>query len=103
MRKKATDALISYGIPMNQSGFLYILDAMELFSQHGAPFTNMRVVYEIIARKRKHSVTEIMENIKYSLLSLVITTAKQEHGLLISDLLIHRKPTVTIWLIYGKG
>lgn len=67
MRKKATDALISCGIPMNQSGFLYILDAMELFSQHGAPFTNMRVVYEIIARKRKHSVTEIMENIKYSI------------------------------------
>ena len=67
IRKRATDALLDCGIPMNQSGFLYILDAMELFSQHGAPFTNMRVVYEIIARKRKHSVTEIMENIKYSI------------------------------------
>ena len=67
IRKRATDALLDCGIPMNQSGFLYILDAMELFTENGSPITNMRVVYEIIARKRKHSVTEIMENIKYSI------------------------------------
>lgn len=67
MRKKATDALLSCGIPMNQSGFLYILDAMELFAEHGAPITNMRIVYELIAKKRKHSVKDIMENIKYSI------------------------------------
>ena len=67
MRKKATDALISCGIPMNQSGFLYILDAMELFTENGAPITNMRMVYELIARKRKHGTKQIMENIKYSI------------------------------------
>lgn len=67
MRNKAADALISCGIPMNQSGFLYILDAIELFAEHGAPITNMRAVYELIARKRKHSVTDIMENIAYSI------------------------------------
>ena len=67
MRDKAAKALIACGIPMNQSGFLYILDAMELFTEHGAPITNMRMVYELIARKRNHSVTDIMENIKYSI------------------------------------
>lgn len=67
MRKKATNALLDCGIPMNQSGFLYILDALEIFDTHGAPLTNMRLVYEIIAKKRKHSVADIMENIKYSI------------------------------------
>lgn len=67
IRKRATDALIDCGIPMNQSGFLYILDAMELFTENGAPITNMRFVYELIARKRKHSTKDIMENIKYSI------------------------------------
>lgn len=68
IRERATDALLDCGIPMNQSGFLYILDAMELFTENGAPITNMRVVYEMIARKRKHNVSEIMENIKYSII-----------------------------------
>ena len=67
IRERATKALLDSGIPMNQSGFLYILDAMELFEEHNAPFTNMRVLYEIIARKRKHEVSSIMENIKYSI------------------------------------
>lgn len=67
MRDKATKALLSCGIPMNQSGFLYILDAMDIFNHNGAPLTNMRVVYELIARKRKHSVLEIMENIRFSI------------------------------------
>ena len=60
MREKATKALIECGIPMNQSGFLYILDVMELFTENGAPITNMRAVYELIARKRKHNVCDIM-------------------------------------------
>ena len=67
IRERATKALLDCGIPMNQSGFLYILDAMELFTEHGAPITNMRMVYELIARKRKHNVADIMENIKYSI------------------------------------
>ena len=67
MRELATKALIDCGIPMNQSGFLYILDVMELFTEHGAPMTNMRAVYELIARKRKHNVSDIMENIAYSI------------------------------------
>ena len=67
IRERATKALLDCGIPMNQSGFLYILDVMELFTEHGAPITNMRMVYELIARKRKHNVAEIMENIKYSI------------------------------------
>lgn len=67
LRERASKALFDCGIPMNQSGFLYILDAMELFTENGAPITNMRFVYELIARKRKHSVTDIMESIKYSI------------------------------------
>lgn len=67
MREKVAKALLECGVPMNQSGFLYILDAMELFTENGAPITNMRMVYEMIARKRKHTVAEIMENIKYSI------------------------------------
>ena len=67
MREIATKALIACGIPMNQSGFLYILDVMELFTENGAPMTNMRAVYELIARKRQHNVSDIMENIKYSI------------------------------------
>ena len=66
IRERATKALLDCGIPMNQSGFLYILDAMELFTENGAPITNMRMVYELIARKRKHNVADIMEN-KYSI------------------------------------
>ena len=67
IRKSATEALLNCGIPMNQSGFLYILDAMELFTENGSPITNMRMVYELIARKRKHNATDIMENIRYSI------------------------------------
>ena len=67
IRERATKALLNCGVPMNQSGFLYILDVMELFTEHGAPITNMRMVYELIARKRKHNVLDIMENIQYSI------------------------------------
>lgn len=67
MRKKATNALIACGIPMNQSGFLYIVDAMELFEEHGAPITNMSMVYEIIARRRQHSIKDVMYQIKFSI------------------------------------
>lgn len=67
MRKKATDALIACGIPMNQSGFLYIVDIMELYEEHGSPLTNMKAVYEIIARKRKNEPKYVMESISYSI------------------------------------
>lgn len=67
IRKRATDALLACSIPMNQSGFLYIVDAMELFTANGSPITNMRFVYEMIAKKRKHTVSEIVENIAYSI------------------------------------
>lgn len=67
MRKKATDALISIGIPMNQPGFLYIVDAMELFEEHGAPIANMKIVYHKIAKSRKVSPDYVMENIRRSI------------------------------------
>lgn len=67
MRDKAAKALISMGIPMNQSGFLYILDIMELFEEHGAPITNMMAVYEMIARKRGRSISDVMYQIKFSI------------------------------------
>lgn len=67
IREATSKALLDCGIPMNQSGYLYILDAMEIFSEHGAPFTNMRVLYEIVARKHKHDVSHIIENIRYSI------------------------------------
>lgn len=67
MREKVKKVLLECGIPMNQSGFLYILDVMEMFNENCAPITNMRTVYEIISKKRGHSVTDIMENITYSI------------------------------------
>lgn len=67
MRKKATDALIACGIPMNQSGFLYIVDIMQLYEENGAPMTNMGVVYGIIGKRYKTDSRFIIENIHYSL------------------------------------
>ncbi len=67
MRKKATDALLSIGIPMKQPGFLYIVDAMELFEENGAPITNMKIVYHKIARKRNSNPDFVMENIARSI------------------------------------
>lgn len=67
MRDKARKALLDCGIPMNQTGFLYILDAMELFGEHGAPITNMWAVYEMIARKRGRSISDVMYQIKFSI------------------------------------
>ena len=66
MRKKATDALISCGISMNQSGFLYIVDIMQLYEENGAPMTNMKAVYEMIAQKRRMSTDDVMNQIKYA-------------------------------------
>ena len=67
MRKKATDALIACGIPMNQSGFLYIVDIMELYEEHGSPMTNMDTVYRIIGKKRNTDPKYILENISWSI------------------------------------
>lgn len=67
MRKKATDALLSIGIPMNHPGFLYIVDAMELFEENGAPITNMKIVYHKISKNRKVSTDYVIENIRRSI------------------------------------
>ena len=63
MRKKATDALISCGIQMNHTGFLYILDAMEIYEENGAVMTNMKAVYEMISQKRRISTDDVMNQI----------------------------------------
>lgn len=67
MRKKAADALIACGIPMNQSGFLYIVDIMQLYEENGALMTNMGVVYGIIGKRYKTDSRFVMENIRYSI------------------------------------
>ena len=67
MRKKETDALISCGIPMNQSGFIYIVDIMQLYEENGAPMTNMEIVYRMIAKIRNREWQDVMENIRYSI------------------------------------
>lgn len=67
MRKKATDALLAIGIPMNQPGFLYIVDIMQLYNEHGAPMTNMGAVYSIIGKKYKTDSRFVIESINYSL------------------------------------
>ena len=67
MRKKATDALIACGIPMNQSGFLYIVDIMQLYEENGAPMTKMEIVYRMIAKIRNREWKDVMENIRYSI------------------------------------
>lgn len=67
MRDKSRKALLDCGMQMNQSGFLYIVDAMELFEEHGAPMTNMGVVYGIIGKRYKTDSRFIIENIHYSL------------------------------------
>ena len=66
MRKKATDALIACGMQKNHTGFLYILDAMEIYEENGAVMTNMKAVYEMIARKRRISTDDVMHQIKYA-------------------------------------
>ena len=63
MRKKATDALLSMGIPVNQMGFCYIVDAMELYERHGAPFTNMTLVYIWIAKEHRTNSEFVMKSI----------------------------------------
>lgn len=68
MRDKAIKALISMGIPMNQTGFIYIVDAMELFEEHGAPIANMKIVYLKIAEKRKTNPDFVRDNISRSIL-----------------------------------
>lgn len=67
MRKKATDALLACGIPMNQSGFLYILDAMEIYEKNGTAMLSMGIVYRMIAKLRKREWQDVMENIRYSI------------------------------------
>lgn len=67
MREKVKKVLLECGIPMNQSGFLYILDAMELFEENGAPITNLKALYRLISNKRKKKPEHIIENIGYSI------------------------------------
>lgn len=67
MRDKASKALISCGIPMSQSGFLYILDSMELFEQNGAPITSVKTLYNLIARARRRSPYDVMYHISYTI------------------------------------
>lgn len=66
MRDKTAKALISMGMPMNQTGFLYILDIMELYEMmNGSLYFNKACNY--VAEKRKHKVEHIIENIQYSI------------------------------------
>ena len=67
MRDKAIKALISMGIPMNQTGFIYIVDAMELFEEHGAPITSVKTLYNLIARARRRNPYDIMYHISYTI------------------------------------
>lgn len=67
MRNKATDALLSIGIPMNQPGFLYMVDILELFEENGAPITNMGAVYNMVAKARRCCPKEVTESISYSI------------------------------------
>lgn len=67
MRDKAAKALILMGIPMNQSGFLYIVDIMELYEEHGAPMTNMGAVYRKVAISRKRNPDDIKNEISRSI------------------------------------
>ena len=67
MRKKATDALLSMGIPVNQMGFCYIVDAMELYERHGAPFTNMTLVYVWIAKEHRTDLEFVKRSIQRSI------------------------------------
>jgi len=64
IRERASEALVKCCVPMNDCGFLYIVDAMELYETNNAPFSNMRVAYEMIARRRNQDYRFVMENIK---------------------------------------
>lgn len=51
MRKKVEAALIELGVPANLSGFHYIVDAMEIYSEDETYITSKRTaLYEKIAR-----------------------------------------------------
>lgn len=66
MRDKARKALLDCGMQMNHTGFLYILDAIEIYEENGSVMTNMKAVYEMIARKRRISTDDVMQQIKYA-------------------------------------
>lgn len=67
MREKITNALLSMGIPISQPGFLYIVDILEMFFEHGAPITNMGVVYRAVAKNRKCSMDDVNKQIERSI------------------------------------
>lgn len=63
MKNRATDVLLKCGIPADKTGFVYIVDAMELYQNNGEAFTNMKLAYFRISDIRKKSSEHIMNEI----------------------------------------
>jgi hypothetical protein len=63
MALKTVEALIEMGVSSSLIGIGYIKSAMELYDKHGAPFTNMKLVYFKIAEDHKTTSDSVMNAI----------------------------------------
>lgn len=75
-REKIEDALLAMGIPAGVSGFTYIADALEVFEERGTNINFTKVLYQVIAEKRKTTWTRVERSIRYA---LKITRACREN------------------------
>lgn len=64
MNLKTSKALIGMKIPDYLPGCEYIISAMELYERHGAPFTNMTLVYVWIAKEHRTDTEFVMKSIQ---------------------------------------
>ena len=68
MREKAINALLEMGASTSVSlrdanpldGFIYIVHIMEIYEEHGAYFTNMRMCFEMVARRSNTTWENVM-------------------------------------------
>lgn len=57
------EALFLMKIPGFLPGFDYVEDAMDIYEKHGAPLTNMKLLYFHIAEKNSVSSTKVIQGI----------------------------------------
>lgn len=66
-REKIENTLLAMGIPIGVKGFVYISDAIEVFEERGTNINFTKVLYQVIAEKRKTTWARVERAIRYAL------------------------------------
>lgn len=65
-REKIEDVLLKIGIPVRNKGFIYIVDAMEIFDEKGILIGMNKGLYQIIAEKRGATSSKVERCIRHA-------------------------------------